>query len=323
MRFNTLFQLLALQRDRSPLLEMAESLLMMPDLFHFFLTGVQSNELTDASTTQMYNPTARDWAHGLINVFGLPAKILGKIIQPGTVIGPLCPSVAADTGLPAVPVISPATHDTGSAVAAVPAATDVERGAPAPSAVLRAPRSTGNWAYISSGTWSLMGVELDGPMISDEALRYNFTNEGGVGGTIRFLKNIMGLWLVQECRRAWQRSGRDYGYEELARLAESTPPFVSLVDPDDTAFILPLNMPAALAEFCRNTGQPIPVEPGPVVRSRPGKPGTPVSLGFRALGGNARPSARGHPRGGRRQPKHPALPIHGRRLQPPSPGRSC
>jgi rhamnulokinase len=247
MRFNTLFQLLALQRDRSPLLEMAESLLMMPDLFHFFFTGVEGNELTDTSTTQMYDPTARDWAHGLLQAFGLPAQILGKVIQPGTVLGPLRPSVAADTGLNAVPVISPATHDTGSAVAAVPA-------------------STSKWAYISSGTWSLMGVELDGPLINDQALRYNFTNEGGVRGTIRFLKNIMGLWLVQECRRAWQRGGRDYSYEELARLAEAAPAFVSLVDPDNSAFILPPSMPAALAEFCGGTGQPAPVEPGAMVR---------------------------------------------------------
>jgi rhamnulokinase len=263
MRFNTLFQLLALRRDCSPLLEAAEMLLMMPDLFHFFFAGVPANEFTDASTTQMYDPSAKDWAQGLITAFGLPARILGKIAQPGTLLGPLRPSVAADTGLPAVPVITPATHDTGSAVAAVPA----KRGALGAShSALGAPRSTGNWAYISSGTWSLMGVELDGPLINDQALRYNFTNEGGVGGTIRFLKNIMGLWLVQECRRAWQRAGQDYGYEELARLAEAAPPFVSLVDPDDSAFILPPNMPAALAEFCRRTGQPLPVEPGAVVR---------------------------------------------------------
>jgi rhamnulokinase len=248
-------------------LELAESLLMMPDLFHFFFTGVQGNEFTDASTTQMYDPTGRDWAHGLINAFGLPAKILGRIVQPGTVLGPLRPAVAEDTGLPAVPVITPATHDTGSAVAAVPVAEAVERGAQsAGRSALRAPRSTGKWAYISSGTWSLMGVELDGPLINDQALRYNFTNEGGVGGTIRFLKNIMGLWLVQECRRAWQRGGRDYGYEELARLAEAAPPFVSLVDPDDSGFILPPSMPAALAEFCRRTGQLAPIEPGAVVR---------------------------------------------------------
>ena len=250
MRFNTLFQLLALQRKRSPLLEVADSLLMMPDLFHFFFTGTQVNEFTDASTTQMYDPSVRGWANGLLKAFELPAQILGKIVLPGTVLGALRPSVAVDTGLPAVPVVAPASHDTGSAVAAVPAKA----------------RSGGDWAYISSGTWSLMGVELDGPLINDKAFRYNFTNEGGVGGTIRFLKNIMGLWLVQECRRAWQQGGRDYSYDELARLADASPPFLSLVDPDDAAFILPPNMPAALAEFCRRTGQQVPAEPGAVIR---------------------------------------------------------
>lgn len=265
MRFNTLFQLLAMQRDRSPLLERAETLLLMPDLFHFFFTGVPVNEFTDASTTQMYDPTAKDWARGLVKAFGLPAQILGKLVLPGTVLGPLRTSVATETGLTAVPVIAPASHDTGSAVAAVPAKGSLERAAPSAERS-GVPRPTGNWAYISSGTWSLMGVELDGPLINEKALHYNFTNEGGVGGTIRFLKNIMGLWLVQECRRAWQRSGHDYSYEELARLAEAAPPFVSLVDPDDPVFILPPSMPTALAEFCRRTSQAAPVELGAVVR---------------------------------------------------------
>jgi rhamnulokinase len=246
MRFNTLFQLLALQRNRSPLLEAAQTLLMVPDLFHFFFTGVQVNELTDATTTQMYDPTAKGWAYGLLKSFGLPEQLPGTIIAPGTVLGPLRPSVATETGLNAA-VIAPASHDTGSAVAAVPA-----KGV--------------SWAYISSGTWSLMGAELDGPLINDKALRYNFTNEGGVRGTIRFLKNIMGLWLVQECRRAWQRAGQEYTYEQLARLAEAAPPFVSLVDPDHAGFILPSSMTAALAEFCLHTGQPGPAEPGAVVR---------------------------------------------------------
>jgi rhamnulokinase len=247
MRFNTLFQLLALQRARSPLLDMADTLLMMPDLFHFFLTGVKANEFTDASTTQMYDPSGKGWAHRLVRAFELPAQILGTVVPPGTVLGPLRASVASDTGLGAVPVIAPASHDTGSAVAAVPARGD-------------------SWAYISSGTWSLMGVELERPLINDQALRYNFTNEGGVGGTIRFLKNIMGLWLVQECRRAWERSGQNYSYADLARLAEESPPFISLVDPDDSSFILPANMPAAVADFCRRTAQPVPADAGAAVR---------------------------------------------------------
>lgn len=247
MRFNSLFQLLALQRDRSPLLDIAEHLLFMPDLFHFFFTGVKVNELTDASTSQMYDPTARNWAFGLLQQFGLPTRILGTLVPPGRVLGPLRTAVATETGVSPVPVIAPASHDTAAAVAAVPAQGD-------------------SWAYISSGTWSLMGVELPAPLINDKVLEINFTNEGGVDGTTRFLKNIMGLWLVQECRRVWERADKVYSYDELTRLAEAAPPFASLVNPDDTSFMLPPDMPAALGEFCRRTGQPVLTEPGAVVR---------------------------------------------------------
>jgi rhamnulokinase len=247
MRFNSLYQLLAMQRDRSPLLDAAEKLLMVPDLLHYFFTGVAANEHTDVSTTQMYDPTAKTWAHGMLKAFGLPAHILGEIVPPGTVLGKLRPSVAEETGASAIPVVLPGSHDTASAVAAVPA-----RGE--------------SWCYISSGTWSLMGVELPAPLISERTLAINFTNEGGVGGTIRLLKNIMGLWLVQECRRSWERAGRNYSYDELTRLAEAAPPFVSLVDPDHSSFWLPPNMPAALGDFCRQSGQPVPTEPGAVVR---------------------------------------------------------
>jgi rhamnulokinase len=248
MRFNTLYQLLALQRDRSPLLDVAETLLMVPDLFHYFFTGIKVNEFTDATTSQLYDPTARGWAHDLIKRFGLPERIFGTLVAPGAMLGPLRSTVTAETGVGPIPVVLPATHDTGSAVAAVPAAPGDD------------------WAYISSGTWSLMGAEVPAPILNHQALEANFTNEGGVGGTIRFLKNIMGLWLVQECRRTWQRAGRDYTYDELARLAEAAPPFVSIVNPDDPSFMLPPNMPAALADFCRKTGQPTPQEPGAAVR---------------------------------------------------------
>jgi rhamnulokinase len=247
MRFNTLFQLLALQRDRSPLLDVAETMLFIPDLFHFFFTGVKVNEFTDASTSQMLDPSTRQWAHGLVQQFGLPSRLLGTIVQPGTVLGPLRASVVAETGLNAAPVIAPASHDTGSAVAAVPA-------------------STGTWAYISSGTWSLMGVELARPLLSEAAMTYNFTNEGGVGGTVRFLKNIMGLWLVQECRRSWERAGKVYSYEDLTKLAAAATPFVSLIDPDDPSFVLPANMPAAIGDFCKRTGQPVPTDAGATIR---------------------------------------------------------
>jgi rhamnulokinase len=248
MRINSLYQLLALQRDRSPLLDVAETILFIPDLFHFYLTGIKVNEYTDASTSQMLDPHTRTWAYDLVQKFGLPAKMLGTIVQPGTVLGPLRTAVATDTGLTPAPVITPATHDTGSAVAAVPA-------------------EGNSWAFISSGTWSLLGAELPQPLVTDATLAANFTNEGGVAGTTRLLKNIMGLWLVQECRRCWEAAGEAYSYAELVRLAEAAPPFASLVDPDDPAFLLPPNMPAAVGDFCRKTGQPDPTEPGAIIRS--------------------------------------------------------
>jgi rhamnulokinase len=247
MRFNTLFQLLALARDRSPLLEMADTLLFIPDLFHYWFTGIKVNEYTDASTSQMIDPHTRIWATDLVRRFGLPDRVLGSLVQPGTLLGPLRPSVATQAGIAAMPVIAPATHDTAAAVAAVPAAGET-------------------WAYISSGTWSLMGVETRQPLTDERALRVNFTNEGGVDGTIRLLKNIMGLWLVQECRRAWERGGKAFTYEALVRLAEGAAPFVSVLNPDDGSFILPSSMPTAIADFCRKTGQTVPVEPGAVVR---------------------------------------------------------
>jgi rhamnulokinase len=247
MRFNTLFQLLALQRDRSPLLDVAETLLFIPDFFHYLLTGVKVNEYTNASTSQMLDPLARSWAWELIDACRLPRQILGTLVPPGTVLGPLRSSLASATGLASVPVVAPATHDTGSAFAAVPARSE-------------------NWACISSGTWSLMGAEIPAPLVTTDALRYNFTNEGGVAGTIRFLKNIMGLWLVQECRRSWEATGAVYTYEQLTALAADATPFVSLVDPDDASFMLPPSMPEALGAFCAKTGQTVPSAPGAVVR---------------------------------------------------------
>ncbi|MBM3995692.1 MAG: rhamnulokinase [Planctomycetes bacterium] len=247
MRFNSLFQLLALMRDRSPLLEVADTLLMIPDLFHYWMTGIKANEYTDASTSQLINPVTRTWARDLIRAFGIPERIFGTLIQPGTVLGPLRPSVAAQAGAASIPVIAPATHDTAAAVAAVPAQGDA-------------------WAYISSGTWSLMGIETKTPKTDNATLRVNFTNEGGIDGTIRLLKNIMGLWLVQECRRAWERGGVTYDYAALMKMAEASTPFVSIVNPDDTSFMLPASMPSAIAEFCKKTGQPAPQEPGEVVR---------------------------------------------------------
>jgi rhamnulokinase len=247
MRFNSVYQLLALKRAKSPLLDVAETFLMIPDLLHYWLTGMKVVEYSNASTTQMIDPMTRAWATNLVAALGLPSKILGTIVQPGTMLGPLRNQVVSQTGLAAIPVIAPATHDTGSAVAAAPAKGD-------------------SWAYISSGTWSLMGAEVRQPVTHAKALEYNFTNEGGVDGTIRLLKNIMGLWLVQECRRTWEYEGTSYTYEALMKMAEEAPPFAAIVNPDDDSFILPPHMPRAIGDYCRKTGQAAPASPGGIVR---------------------------------------------------------
>jgi rhamnulokinase len=247
MRFNTLFQLLALQRESSPILEHARSFLMMPDLFHFWLCGTKANEFTNASTTQCLDPHARQWATPLLQQLGLRSDLFGTIVPPGTRLGELRPAVQQEMGVGPVPVIAPATHDTGAAVAAVPAEGE-------------------NWCYLSSGTWSLMGVELSQPCINEEVRAANFTNEGGYGGTTRFLKNIMGLWLVQECRRAWEQQGQKYSYDDLTRLAAEASPFQTLINPDDAAFLLPAHMPAAIAAYAVQTKQPAPATPGAFIR---------------------------------------------------------
>jgi rhamnulokinase len=246
MEINTLYQLLAMARAQSPALYAANRLLMMPDLFHYWLTGEAVGEFTIATTSQCYDPRAGDWARDVIDRMGIPTGIFPPIVQPGTVLGPLAPSLAQDTGAEAT-VIAPASHDTGSAVAAVPA-----KGA--------------DWCYISSGTWSLMGVETNRPVITDAALKYNFTNEGGVAGTFRFLKNIGGLWLVQESRRTWEREGREMTYDELASLAAKAKPLVSIVEPDHPSFLHPGDMPSRIREFCGQSGQPAPDDVGPLIR---------------------------------------------------------
>lgn len=246
--FNTLFQLLALKRQASPQLQMAHTLLMMPDLLHFWLTGVKSSEYTIASTSQMLNAHSRTWDQNLLSRFDLPAPMLPPITTPGTVIGNVRASVAERTGISGqTPVIAPGSHDTASAVVAVPA-------------------EGNNWAYLSSGTWSLMGIELPEPLINERVAELNFTNEGGVGNTIRFLKNIAGLWLVQECRRAWQRAGEEYSYAELTQRAAAAKPLQVFVEPDAPDFVAPTSMPQAIKEFCQRTGQTPPDGVGATVR---------------------------------------------------------
>jgi rhamnulokinase len=253
MQFNTLFQLWAMRLAGSPTLDCAERLLMMPDLFNWLLTGEKSNELTNATTTQLFDPRRHEWARELLASFEIPERIVGQIAPPGTTLGPLRPRVAESTGLRQVKVVLPATHDTASAVAAVPAADG--------------PSDRPNWCYISSGTWSLMGVEVPEPVINEQCLALNFTNEGGIGGTTRLLKNIAGLWLVQECRRAWNQTGAGHDWDDLNRMAAAARPLVSLVDPDDPVFLAPADMPQAIRDYCRRTAQPVPEDQGAVVRS--------------------------------------------------------
>ena len=247
MQFNSLFQLLAMVKLGSPDLEIADRFLTMPDLFHFWLTGRKVNEFTNATTTQCYDPRRGDWAWELLEKLGIPIRLFGEIVQPGTVLGNLLSPVAEECGCRQVQVIAPASHDTGSAVAAVPA-------------------SDPDYIYLSSGTWSLMGVELSHPLITSTSLEYNFTNEGGVNGTIRFLKNIMGLWLLQECRRIWDRAGLSYTYNELTAMASSAPAFLAFVDVSDARFLHPSDMVACLQNYCRETGQPVPETPPTLVR---------------------------------------------------------
>jgi rhamnulokinase len=260
--FNTVYQLLALARAKSPHLECAETMLMMPDLFGWLLTGRRAGERTDASTTQLLDPNRGTWSDELCRDLGIPRAILPDLIEPGSELGPIRRALVDELGLSRpVTVIAPATHDTASAVAAVPVKTAEALTSASPS-----PSSPPDWCYLSSGTWSLLGVEVPRPVITAETMRYNFTNEGGVAGTIRLLKNIMGLWLVQESRRTWARAGREWSYEELTARAQVAPPFSALIDPDDTSFLAPGDMPARLAAYCARTGQTLPTDEGAIVR---------------------------------------------------------
>ncbi|HWQ56946.1 MAG TPA: FGGY-family carbohydrate kinase [Bryobacteraceae bacterium] len=245
IQLNTLCQLYAMKLAGSPALDAARTLLFMPDLFNYWMTGVARAELTIASTSQFYNPCAKGWATGVLERLGLPTGMLPEIVQPGTPLGPLLDSVWPGTGAPPT-VYTTACHDTASAVAAVPAQGD-------------------DWCYISSGTWSLMGAELAEPIVNQTAMSLNLTNEVGAGGRIRLLKNIAGLWLVQECRRAWSLEGTGYNYDELARLAAAAAPFTAIISPD--AFLEPGDMPEKIAAYCVATGQNPPQTHGEFSRT--------------------------------------------------------
>ena len=253
MEINSLYQLLALRDRRAPVLEAADRLLMIPDVVHWLLSGQRSNERTNASTSQCFDPRAGDWAFAMLERFGLPRRIFGPVIEPGADLGTLRPDVAAETGLGAARVIVPGTHDTASAVVAVPAA--------------EPPSSRPDWCYVSLGTWALVGVELDRPLVTPECLALNFTNEGGVGGTTRLLKNVCGLWLVQQCRAAWRRQGKEWTWDQLTALAAEAPPLLTLVDPDDPALVAPADMPEAIRGLARAAGEPVPESTAAVVRT--------------------------------------------------------
>jgi rhamnulokinase len=250
MEINTLYQVLALQQQNPEILDLAERFLLMPDLFHWLMSGSQVVEFTNATTTQFFNPPNGDWAIDLLSKLNVPTRMLGEVVRPGTVLGKLRPNLASKLGIGRWDVVAPATHDTAAAVAAIP--TELT--------------GTARWAYISSGTWSLMGLELPHAVLTEQALRRNVTNEGGIDGTYRLLKNIMGLWLVQECRRSLERQGRPLDYAEMVRQAEAAPPFRSIVDADDPTFLAPPDMPTAVRAWCQKTQQPIPETDGQLIR---------------------------------------------------------
>lgn len=245
MALNTIYQIVTEPPER---LTKAKQLLLIGDAFNYYCSGVARNEVSLASTTQLYNPTYKRWSRRLTTALDLPLDLFAPICDSGTVLGPIKKNLSKETGLPeSVQVVATCSHDTGAAVAAVPA-------------------TPGSWAYLSSGTWSLMGVESPNPVINDEGRNLGFTNEIGYGGTVRLLKNIIGLWLIQESRRHWLKSGKKVEFSEMGQLALAAPAFQSLINPDDPRFMSPDDMPVKIADFCRETGQPVPADIGATVR---------------------------------------------------------
>lgn len=246
--FNTLNQLTAENRDDPDMLARADKMLFIPDLLNYFLTGKMATEYTIASTGMLLDAAKRDFAFDLTDRLDIKQSLFAPIVQPGTDLGTLLPQINEEVGQNRIHVRTVASHDTASAVLAVPAQND-------------------DFIYISSGTWSLMGMELPQPLINDATRAANFTNEGGALGTIRFLKNIMGLWIIQESRRQWKREGYDYSYAYMEERAKEAKPFQCLINPDDASFGVPGNMPERIREFCRKTGQHVPENVGEVVRA--------------------------------------------------------
>ena len=235
-KFNTLYQLLALNKNNSVMLENADTMLFVPDLFNFYLTGQKVCEYTITSTSQLYNPVKGQWAYEMLEKLGIRTDILPEVVPAGTKLGGLTKELCDELGVASIPVIAVAAHDTASAVVSVPF---TEEGG----------------AYLSSGTWSLLGVELDKPIINENALKLNYTNEGGINNNVRFLKNIMGLWINQECKRHWEKIGEHISFDELDEAALNAQPFKAIIDVDDSVFFEPGNMPTKVQEFCARTNQ--------------------------------------------------------------------
>ena len=247
MNFNSLFQLYKAKQENFAPLQAAKEILFMPDLLAYLLTGNKVCEYTDASTSQLLNPVTKQFEASLLEAAGVSPSLLRPVVMPGTRVGVLTAALANETGIGQIPVIAVAGHDTASAVAAVPA-------------------EDREFAYLSSGTWSLMGIETEEPIITEDSFRYNFTNEGGIDGTTRFLKNITGMWLLEQCRKEWERAGRTYAYPDIVKMAEEAAPFRNFVNPDDPRFANPPSMTEAIAAYCRETGQPVPETDGAFIR---------------------------------------------------------
>jgi rhamnulokinase len=247
LQINTLYQLFSMVSNHPQMLLSARTFLMIPDLFNYWLTGQMACELTDSTTTQFYNPVNRNWAYSLLERMNIPTAIFPEVVPPGTVLGRILPELARETGAGEVPVITTPSHDTAAAVAAVPGLEP-------------------HFAWISSGTWSIMGAEVAAPVINAQALACNLTNEGGVAGTWRLCKNIMGLWLVQECKRTWAAQGEELTYDAITHSATQAKPFQAVIDPDSAEFLVPGNMPERIRAYCQRTGQSVPQTKGEIVR---------------------------------------------------------
>ena len=294
MPINTVFELGAMAAEDDPALDGAKTLLLIPDLVHYWLCGATTSELTNATTTQCFDPHTGSWALDLLERLDVPTQLLPEIVQPGTRLARLGAAVSEETGMRDAEVVAVATHDTGSAVAAIP---------------FRQPDAV----FISVGTWSLVGLEVSEPVITDAAFAANLTNEGGMAGTFRLLRNVTGLWLIHECRRVWAQAGHEYSFDQLVALAKDAPALQSFIDPNDAAFGEPGDMPARVRAFCAHTGQPEPGRSGCDRALHPGEPGAEARADDRHACVCHRHIAERDPRRRRRRAQRTALPLDGRR----------